>query len=1197
MKDTFKLYINKQLVEFEKEPKFEFKYQQEDFGNPTIIKNNYTKSINIEGTDNNNQIFGEIYQLDREQLYKFNSNTGVYFNPSKRTPFELYKNSELIESGYMQLTDISIKNHKIIYNITLYGGLGDFFYSLMYNDNDEKLTLADLWYKIEDKNGKLLPKETELDFKINKDFVADSWTKLKDGATGNTINDFLTFAPAYNGLYEDFDSSSILVNTFASQPFGLENNKTDGGVEYSTYLGYKMAKTDREWTEWEVRDLRSYMQRPCLKFSKLFNAICDPDNNGGYKVNLSSSFFNSNNPYYGQAYMALPLLPTSLKDEESHNEEIYKLFIDKSYYPYSHIGNKGGSVATNAAYRLGFNGETLNATAENNFEINAVSIPITSKFDVKLDFDLKLVANSLDSTLNNEELFLTFVTQKESNPDYDLSAKLTVPTYRSVTVQAIMYEVGGDSYFYSNILNFTNQVTYNGKTYTSTADKWNNATGEDFSNVINVYGTFKRQGNSYDYKFTDKYGNSNFYLDIKDVPVKPKMAVAFLIKYRYSGLMTNEQYQTPVVNRTIFIKPYNDNGQSESKYRVNSYITAPLYNTSELIWKENSKTVRSNSTINKKQLLQTDFSPCDVLLDYCKLFGLYFTKDIHSKTINILTKNEFFTGNTVDISDRIDYNKDIGIKPFLFETKYYLMKSEPNETYYSKLYKNEYNLIYGQQRINTNYNFNKDTKNVYEGSVFQNAISVTDTSPYYRTFWQGGYFNQWPCWIMSSPTMELYNGVGTESMKVYEWPYPYTRFIDQALTVDWNTKSGYDMWPKTAFYNMDNNSKSLSDITASLLFFNGFKATKDAGDPNNDQATLSFWVTDDLVYMNTLNNGEVCYLYTEVPTDRLENIIGVQYKELPQFLRYRMTGNTVTESFDFGLPRELYMPNVTYGEDATLYSKFWKKYLTDRYDVNTRKVTCYVNLNGMKINQDTLRDFYYFDNCLWVINKIENHLSNDYGTTKVEFVKVNDTDSYMNAQQVYQYETISLNEYEATVDYNTSKYVVELTSTSAWSSTVENSGQEVEPSEANEGGKYRIELETEQNTDGENVVDNIFYFSNLSGQIVEFHLKQLPSPRNAKLMYGYVYDEKTQLPLKDYTIIINRGFADIEPILTNPLPFEPIIVEYSTKTNDEGYWELYVPKSITEVYVAVRDKNNEEVYSNIFYWKDLDNKHQLDIPV
>ena len=71
MKDKFYLYIDSQLVDFEVEPQFPVTYQLEDLSNPTIIKNNFSKTIKIEGTDNNNRIFGEIYNLEREQIYDF----------------------------------------------------------------------------------------------------------------------------------------------------------------------------------------------------------------------------------------------------------------------------------------------------------------------------------------------------------------------------------------------------------------------------------------------------------------------------------------------------------------------------------------------------------------------------------------------------------------------------------------------------------------------------------------------------------------------------------------------------------------------------------------------------------------------------------------------------------------------------------------------------------------------------------------------------------------------------------------------------------------------------------------------------------------------------------------------------------------------------------------------------------------------
>lgn len=1220
MKDTFKLYINNKLVDFESDPKFEFKYQQEDFSNPTIIKNSYTKSIKIEGTDNNNQIFGEIYQLDREQLYKFNNYTGAYFDPSKRTPFELYKNSELIESGYMQLIDINVKGDRVIYNITLYGGLGDFFYSLMYNEDGEKKTLSDLWYKIEDESGEILPKETELDFRINKDFVSKSWKYLKENSTGNTINNFITFAPAYNGLYDEFDSSSILVNTYASQIFNLENSKTEDGVEYTSYNGFKMAKTDRDWTEWEVRDLRSYMQRPCLKFSKVFNALCDPDNNGGYKVNLDKTFFNSSNPYYNDAYMALPLLPTLTKDAEETSKK-YKLYADNITNATHYIGYKNGKLCLDSAYTLIFDGDDdLSIKKDYFLTVNMDNVPATSTFDVELDFDLNFVAESLDDSMNNDELYLScFRKNTVWYKDYNKVMRVEkLPVYKSIIVQTYMFDYDNmeELKYYSNVLNFTSPVTYEGTTYTSTYDKWinfNDSRKKDYT-YTNVFGSFKRQGNTNNYKWVSNDGKSNFYLSIKDIPRKKNMAIALRIKLVSSD---SENYShTPLIgiNKQIFesVNGYTDKNLnvvfSYVPYSVKGYSEVPLYNSSSFIYKSNTPTVKSNSLVKKDALLKTEFSPADVLLDYCKLFGLNFIKDIHSKTISIINKNNFFTGKTIDISDRIDYSKDMNIKPYLFETKYYLMKSEPNETYYSKRYENEYNLIYGQKRIDTNYNFNRDTKEVYEGSVFQNTISVTDTSPYYRTFWQTGYFNQWPCWIMSNPTMELYNGVGTADMKINETVYLHTKFVNQTLTEDWNTESGYDMFPKTCFYNTEDNSKSLSDINSTLLFFNGFQKTQDAGKNEETQSTLNFWLSDDLVEMKLLNGGELCYLYTEVYRDKEGNNIAIKYNELPQFLRYKIDNNNITHSLDFGVPKEIYIPNINYGEDATLYNKFWSRYLTDRYDVNTKKVSCYVNLEGLKITQDTLRDFYYFNNCIWVINKIENYLPNSYETTKIEFVKVNDTDNYLNAQQEYEFNSISLSENEVTVDYNTTEYTIELTSGYDWTASY---GTGLTCSETGgTQGVYTIEVGVKENTDGTDIVDNIFTFTNAMGETVEFNLKQIPSPRNAKLVYGYVYDKKTQKPIPNCTVQFGEQITPyaIAPESTVPptsvappapevpeAPIIPLQTLFIGTTNSEGYYEVYVGKlfEVSEI-VFVYDENGKDIYSTFIEWDSISSKYRLD---
>ena len=143
-----KLFLNDIQVDWSEDFSILMTYQTEDLNNPTIVKNAYSKTISIPGTKKNNSIFGNYYQLDRYVIsHSGNTTIGVEYDPSKRIPFKIYNDANLIESGYAQLDSISLNENEITYNITLYGGLGDFFYELAYKETGEKLTLADLTYK------------------------------------------------------------------------------------------------------------------------------------------------------------------------------------------------------------------------------------------------------------------------------------------------------------------------------------------------------------------------------------------------------------------------------------------------------------------------------------------------------------------------------------------------------------------------------------------------------------------------------------------------------------------------------------------------------------------------------------------------------------------------------------------------------------------------------------------------------------------------------------------------------------------------------------------------------------------------------------------------------------------------------------------------------------------------------------------
>ena len=97
------------------------------------------------------------------------------------------------------------------------------------------------------------------------------------------------------------------------------------------------------------------------------------------------------------------------------------------------------------------------------------------------------------------------------------------------------------------------------------------------------------------------------------------------------------------------------------------------------------------------------------------------------------------------------------------------------------------------------------------------------------------------------------------------------------------------------------------------------------------------------------------------------------------------------------------MPMETYTNESmdgvlSLYDRYWKAYLSDRYDVDTRKMNCKVNLSGIEVGQALLGRFFYYDNAVWVLNKVSNHSVTTADLTECELVKVKDVKNYKNGQ-------------------------------------------------------------------------------------------------------------------------------------------------------------------------------------------------------
>jgi|15BtaG_2_1085339.scaffolds.fasta_scaffold01031_8 hypothetical protein len=85
----------------------------DDFKNVAEKVQSYSKAFNLPATKRNNQIFDNIFEVTR-------TDTGLNFNPYKKTQCVLKQDGFTLFEGYLRLIDIQDKEGEISYNVNLY---------------------------------------------------------------------------------------------------------------------------------------------------------------------------------------------------------------------------------------------------------------------------------------------------------------------------------------------------------------------------------------------------------------------------------------------------------------------------------------------------------------------------------------------------------------------------------------------------------------------------------------------------------------------------------------------------------------------------------------------------------------------------------------------------------------------------------------------------------------------------------------------------------------------------------------------------------------------------------------------------------------------------------------------------------------------------------------------------------------------
>ena len=95
---------------------------------PEQRKSDYTKTINIPGTANNNSIFTNIFDVNHSILNGDNANFYVDFDPRKKANCILYREGIPQLRGYLQMTSINILDEQnITYELVVYGRVANLF--------------------------------------------------------------------------------------------------------------------------------------------------------------------------------------------------------------------------------------------------------------------------------------------------------------------------------------------------------------------------------------------------------------------------------------------------------------------------------------------------------------------------------------------------------------------------------------------------------------------------------------------------------------------------------------------------------------------------------------------------------------------------------------------------------------------------------------------------------------------------------------------------------------------------------------------------------------------------------------------------------------------------------------------------------------------------------------------------------------
>lgn len=193
-----------------------------------------------------------------------------------------------------------------------------------------------------------------------------------------------------------------------------------------------------------------------------------------------------------------------------------------------------------------------------------------------------------------------------------------------------------------------------------------------------------------------------------------------------------------------------------------------------------------------------------------------------------------------------------------------------------------------------------------------------------------------------------------------------------------NHKILYSFPPEIYIYNKNKDGKQV-DLFGSYFFHNGLESFS----TESSLSLRSVHLSDD----GTTQVRNNTYCYSQSSRDAIS--IDRQVYSYPKL--DIINGNFMCT---FNVPSENYTYLQNYSGKKSIFKNFWNTYINERYNVQNKLVTCYVDLTPTDFINFKWSNFVQIDNNLYLVNKIYDYDVTSNQTTKVDLITVYDINGY-----------------------------------------------------------------------------------------------------------------------------------------------------------------------------------------------------------